>query len=466
MSSASRGTSQQRSTGAQPPAGAKARSAEPICPYSFVPISQSLTPELSARTLRALESQGFKPTERKVTVADFGSTRFTAKTAFEKRKPGIDYCAVRVLQNGVSSLAESNTQLSDTQRAERVKQGLIVGELIADPRFATRDMWQTGEINEFDRARMFWRMAWLAENKEDKLVGLSRIQIADLRSMEDLQLMWQEVDAKIPFLGTGRTGATASSATLRSSTNTFQSQGAGQRSSSPSDAGESEYEPSKPGFPWVAGILGAFVGLVLGGAGLYGWTRLNTPDADKIMADKKAADEQRTERERERAEQQSALPPHPPVPIEKPTLKATKIRFAEIAQTRDVDYKLSFSVEAVSEIAKRIGRHSVSATINTKVVLQLDQDISKWDFNADNNPTKPDKKKLANTPFNNICTLSPSIPEDTAVVFRQDAGTKCECPTPEQGPPNTTLQWASISVADNTYCVASKDPNIKLLESP
>ena len=464
MSSASRGTSQQRSTGAQPPAGAKARSAEPICPYSFVPISQSLTPELSARTLRALESQGFKPTERKVTVADFGSTRFTAKTAFEKRKAGIDYCAVRVLRDGVSSLAESNAQLSETQRTERATQGLIVGDLIADPRFATRDMWQTGEINEFDRARMFWRMAWLAENKEDKLVGLSRIQIADLRTMEDLQLMWQEVDAKIPFLGSGRTGATANSGSLRSPTSTFQSQGAGQRSSPSSDAGESEYEPSKPGFPWVAGIVGAFVGLVLGGAGLYGWTRLNTPDADKIMADKKAADEQRTERQP--AEQQSAPPPLPPLPIEKPTLRATNIRFAEIAQTTNVDYKPSISVEAVSEIAKRIGRHSVSATINTKVVLQLDQDISKWDFNAKKNPTKPAKNKLANTPFKNICSLNPSIPEDTAVVFKQEAGTKCECPTPEQGPPNTTLQWASISVADNTYCVASKDPNIKLLESP
>jgi hypothetical protein len=255
MSSASRGTSQQRSTGAQPPPGAKARPAEPICPYSFVPISQSLTPDLSARTLRALESQGLQPTERKVTVPDFGSTRFTAKTAFEKRKPGVDYCAVRVLQNGVSSLAESNTQLSDTQRNERVRQGLIVGDLVADPRFATRDMWQTGEITEFDRARMFWRMAWLAENKEDKLVGLSRIQVADLRSMEDLQLMWQEVDAKIPFLGSGRTGATANSGSLRSPSNTFQSQGAGQRPSSSNDAGDSDYEPSKPGFPWVAVVM-------------------------------------------------------------------------------------------------------------------------------------------------------------------------------------------------------------------
>lgn len=255
MTSASRGTSQQRSTGAQPPAGAKVRPAEPICPYSFVPISQSLTPELSARTLRALESQGFQPTERKLGIPEFGSSRFSAKTAFEKRKPGVDYCAVRVLRDGVSSLFEPNAQVSETQRTERGSRGLIVGDLIADPRFATRDMWQTGEINEFDRARMFWRMAWLAENKEDKLVGLSRIQIADLRTMEDLQLMWQEVDAKIPFLGSGRTGATASSATLRSSANTFQSQGKEQRSSPSSDAGESEYEPSKPGFPWVAVVM-------------------------------------------------------------------------------------------------------------------------------------------------------------------------------------------------------------------
>ena len=464
MSSASRGTSQQRSSGAQPPPGAKARPAEPICPYSFVPISQSLTPDLSARTLRALESQGFRPTERKVTVPDFGSTRFTAKTAFEKRKAGVDYFAARVLQNGVSSLAESNEQLSATQRSERASQGLIVGDLFADPRFATRDMWQTGEITEFDRARVFWRMAWLAENKEDKLVGLSRIQIADLRSMEDLQLMWQEVDAKIPFLGSGRTGATANSGTLRSSANTFPPQGAAQRSSPANDAGDSDYEPSKPGVSWKAGIVGAFVGLVLGGAGLSGWNWLHKADAEKVAADKRAAEEQRIEREQ--AEQQSAPPPLPPPPIEKPTLKATKIRFAEIAQTKDVDYKPSMSVEAVSEIAKRIGRHSVSATINTKVVLQLDQDISKWDFKADKNPTKPDKNKLANTPFKNICTLNPPIPEDTAVMFKQDAGTKCECPAPEQGPPNTTLQWASISVAESTYCAVSTDRNIKLLESP
>ena len=465
MSSASRGTSQQRSTGAQPPAGAKVRPVEPICPYSFVPISQSLTPELSARTLRALESQGFKPTERKVATPDFGPTRFTAKTAFEKRKPGIDYCAVRVLQNGVSSLAESNTQLSDTQRAERVKQGLIVGDLPADPRFATRDMWQTGEITDFDRARMFWRMAWLAENKEDKLVGLSRIQIADLRTMEELQLMWQEVDAKIPFLGTGRTGATANSGTLRSSANTFQSQGAGQRLSSSNDAGESDYEPSKPGFPWVAGIVGAFVGLMLGGAGLYGWTRLNTPDADKIMADKKTADEQRTERVR--AEQQSAPPPLPPLPIKKPTLKATKIRFAEKAPTGNTDYKPSISVEAVSEIAQRLGRNSDSSTIDTKVVLPLDRDASKWDFTGTENPKKQRDGTLGREVlFKNICTQDVPIPADMTVLFKQDAGTRCECPVPEQGPPNTTLQWASIPVADNTYCAVSKDPNIKLLESP
>ena len=464
MSSASRGTSQQRSSGAQPPPGAKARPAEPICPYSFVPISQSLTPDLSARTLRALESQGLQPTERKVTVPDFGSTRFTAKTAFEKRKPGVDYCAVRVLQNGVSSLAESNTQLSDTQRNERVRQGLIVGDLVADPRFATRDMWQTGEITEFDRARMFWRMAWLAENKEDKLVGLSRIQVADLRSMDDLQLMWQEVDAKIPFLGSGRTGATTNSGTLRSSANTFPPQGAGQRPSSSNDAGDSDYEPSKPGFPWKAGIVGAIVGLALGGAGLSGWTRLHKADAERVAADKRTADEQRIERER--AEQQSAPPPPPPLPTEKPTLKATKIRFAENAPKAKADYQPTLSVEAASEIALRIGRHSLSATINTKVVLPLDQDISAWNFEADKNPKKPEAGKLKDTPFKNICTSTTPIPEDTTVAFKTAAGTKCECPVPEQGPPNTTLQWASISVAESTYCAVSTDRNIKLLDSP
>ena len=261
MSSASRGTSQQRSSGAQPPPGAKARPAEPICPYSFVPISQSLTPDLSARTRAALAASGFLASEKRFQHREkpFTGTKFDGGRAFQERRANTFHCAVRVLSPTYSGLAEISVAETEAHRVQRADQGLIVGDMAADPRFATRDMWHNGEASETDRARMFWRMAWVAQHGEDRLVGLSAITVADLRSMEELQQMWQPVDALMPVLSASK-GNPVSSVAARSSHTPSANAAQRARVREQSDASEEEYQPASQ--PFAAGT--AFVSAMFG----------------------------------------------------------------------------------------------------------------------------------------------------------------------------------------------------------
>jgi hypothetical protein len=128
-------------------------------------------------------------------------------------------------------------------------------------------MWHTSEITDIDRARMFWRMAWLAEHGEDRLEGLGGVSIADLRSMEELQQFWQPVDAQMPVSPASKSSSPAPSP-ARSSQAPSASATPRSRVREQNDAYEVEYQPASQ--PFAAGtavasaILGILVTLALG----------------------------------------------------------------------------------------------------------------------------------------------------------------------------------------------------------
>lgn len=249
--------------------GVRSRTPEPLCPYSFVPISQSLTPNLSERTRTALVAHQFLVSQYKFEPREKAllGKEFDAKRAFQERRAGGTYAAIKVLQGAYAGFPEINVSESENQRAQRGNHGLIVGDMAADPRFATRDMWHTGEINENDRAKMFWRMAYVAQRGEASLVGLAGIQIADCRTMEELQQMWQPVDALMPVLSASK-GQPASSVAARPSQPPSASTAPRARVKEQNDAYEVEYQPASQ--PFAAGtavasaILGILVTLALG----------------------------------------------------------------------------------------------------------------------------------------------------------------------------------------------------------
>ena len=243
---------------------AKPRTPEPLCPYSFVPISQSLTPNLSERTRTALVSHQFLVSQQKFEPREKAllGKEFDAKRAFQDRRVGATYAAIKVLQGAYAGFPEINVSESENQRAQRGNHGLIVGDMAADPRFATRDMWHTGEVNENDRAKMFWRMAYVAQRGEASLVGLAGIQIADCRTMEELQQMWQPVDALMPVLSASK-GQPTSPTAARSSHSPSASAAPRARVKEQNDAYEVEYQPASRPFAAGTAVASAILGILL-----------------------------------------------------------------------------------------------------------------------------------------------------------------------------------------------------------
>ena len=180
----------------------KTSSQSEVCPYSFVPLKYSLTPELSARSNAALRTHSQEPLVARTPVSPYEKNG-SLKTLSVFYDPNRNYAAVKTVSEKYPQMSLETVFSLDFEQhyRDRIKAGLIVGEMQFDPRFATSTMWETGDVTVDDRKRVYLRMAWVAEFGEKELIKraprFAQIQIADFRSRKILAEVWETIDAEI-----------------------------------------------------------------------------------------------------------------------------------------------------------------------------------------------------------------------------------------------------------------------------
>jgi len=89
---------------------------------------------------------------------------------------------------------DSREELSQLNFHWRLAHGLCVGSSLADPRFAPRAVWETGNSNQEQRRHMLWRLLWLRQHSEETVFG-RQIDPFDMASdPAQIERCWDDCD--------------------------------------------------------------------------------------------------------------------------------------------------------------------------------------------------------------------------------------------------------------------------------